>query len=112
MKERTGWYSSYAYEQIKTILRYKFFSLSQHGYIVTQEECDKLLAEQDEGGKHLTKTLPSYRPTKHNMAKGALRPEDALVHSPTRSLEALTHMRSQAKRLKATLDQRARDFPE
>ncbi|KZT74547.1 hypothetical protein DAEQUDRAFT_720727 [Daedalea quercina L-15889] len=89
--ERDGWYSTHAFERIKTVLRHKFFSLLG-GHIATREECEILLVPQ-EG----TKKLPP-RPTqrlrfgKHNMAKGALPPEDAAAH-----------------RLMATLQQKAKD---
>lgn len=89
--ERTGWYSARSFERIKTVLRHKFFLLNDFGEVVTREECEELLERQENGGNPMNKTLRSLRSNKHNMAKGALRPEDAI-----------------AKRLKATIDQRTR----
>lgn len=74
-KERDGWYTTHALEGIKTILRHKFFSLLE-GYIVTDEDCRALLEtnmESRSGRKH------SFQARKHNMAKGALPPEDVAV---------------------------------
>ncbi|KAG2118940.1 RNA polymerase III transcription factor IIIC subunit-domain-containing protein [Suillus discolor] len=87
--ERDGWYSAQALERIKTILRHKFFSLLQ-GYVATEEECQALL-EQDASGKSQTTRMKRLKFGKHNMAKGALRPEDAA-----------------AARLQATLDRNAK----
>jgi general transcription factor 3C polypeptide 5 (transcription factor C subunit 1) len=87
--ERDGWYSAQALERIKTVLRHKFFSLLQ-GYVATEEECEALL-EQDAAGRSQTTRIKRLKFGKHNMAKGALRPEDAA-----------------AARLQATLDRNAR----
>ncbi|TFY72093.1 hypothetical protein EVG20_g894 [Dentipellis fragilis] len=73
--ERDGWYSTHALERIKVVLRHKFFSLLD-GHVATDEECEKILAQEGV----VTATQPSMRklrPGRHNMAKGALRPEDA-----------------------------------
>ena len=78
-QERDGWYTTHALEQIKSVLRLKFFSLLE-GHVATDAECRALLDPRPGA------TLPvghreSHRrqPRKHNMAKGALRPEDAAV---------------------------------
>ncbi|GJE84727.1 RNA polymerase III transcription factor IIIC subunit-domain-containing protein [Phanerochaete sordida] len=70
--ERTGWFSTQAFEKIKTVLRYKWNSL-QMGYIPTREECERQLAAPEH------KPFYGSRPTKHNMAKGAQRPEDEMA---------------------------------
>ncbi|KAI0079703.1 hypothetical protein K474DRAFT_1705387 [Panus rudis PR-1116 ss-1] len=90
--ERDGWYTSHALERIKLVLRHKFFSLLS-GFVATREECEALLVPHE--GTDKLPNRPTYRarPGKHNMAKGALRPEDAA-----------------AQRLKATLDQRVKNF--
>lgn len=77
-QERDGWYSAHAFERIKIVLRHKFFSLLQ-GYVATQEECEALLEEGAEGKKTQTTRVKKLKYGKHNMAKGALRPEDAAV---------------------------------
>ncbi|KAF5387778.1 hypothetical protein D9615_000215 [Tricholomella constricta] len=89
--ERDGWYTSHAFERIKTVLRHKFFSLLE-GHPVSDEECRALLAN-NEGSAKATIANRSHklRAGKHNMAKGALRPEDAA-----------------AMRLRATLDRNAK----
>lgn len=84
LQERDGWYSAHALERIKLVLRHKFFSLLQ-GYVATQEECEALLEEGAVGKKTQTTRVKKLKYGKHNMAKGALRPEDAAVCS-TRSL--------------------------
>ncbi|THH00418.1 hypothetical protein EW026_g2132 [Hermanssonia centrifuga] len=90
--ERDGWYTTHSFERIKTILRHKFFSLLA-GHTPTPAECEALLVP-DEGSEKLpSRSTHRLRPSKHNMAKGALRPEDAA-----------------AQRLMATLDQRAKNF--
>lgn len=89
--ERDGWYSTHALERIKTVLRHKFFSLLE-GHIASDEECRALLAFNGGSAKA---AMPSrsqkLRTGKHNMAKGALRPEDAA-----------------AMRLRATLERNAK----
>ncbi|EKM59615.1 uncharacterized protein PHACADRAFT_205839 [Phanerochaete carnosa HHB-10118-sp] len=70
--ERTGWFSTQAFEKIKTVLRYKWNSL-QMGYVPTREECERQLAAPEH------KPFYGSRPTKHNMAKGAQRPEDEMA---------------------------------
>lgn len=78
-QERDGWYSTYAFEQIKSVLRYKFFSLLS-GHIPTREECEARLVPAEEATKtNVRASSHRLRPGKHNMAKGALRPEDAAV---------------------------------
>lgn len=78
-QERDGWYTSHAFERIKTVLRHKFFSLLD-GRIATDEECHALLAATEVPGKTAATTRSQkLRTGKHNMAKGALRPEDAAV---------------------------------
>lgn len=91
--ERDGWYTSHAFERIKTVLRHKFFSLLD-GRVATDEECQVLLAATETPGKTSTATTrgQKLRTGKHNMAKGALRPEDAA-----------------ALRLRATLDRNAKN---
>ncbi|KAH9973046.1 RNA polymerase III transcription factor IIIC subunit-domain-containing protein, partial [Lactifluus volemus] len=73
--ERDGWFSSRALERIKTVLRHKFFALLE-GYVATDEECLKLL-EQQNGTKAIRPFSRRPRPGKHNMAKGAMPVEDA-----------------------------------
>lgn len=78
IQERDGWYSSHALERIKTVLRHKFFSLLQ-GYVATQEECEALLEQSAEQKRPQASRIKRLKYGKHNMAKGALRPEDAAV---------------------------------
>ncbi|THH03585.1 hypothetical protein EW145_g6165 [Phellinidium pouzarii] len=75
-KERDGWYTTHALEQIKVVLRHKFFSLLE-GHIPSQEECRVLL--NTELGSRPVRPHDIYRfhARKHNMAKGAIPPEDA-----------------------------------
>ncbi|KAJ2934541.1 hypothetical protein H1R20_g2576, partial [Candolleomyces eurysporus] len=91
--ERDGWYTSHSFERIKSILRHKFFSVLE-GHPATDEECRNLLASSENSTKssslHRNQKL---RAGKHNMAKGALRPEDAA-----------------AIRLRATLDRNVKSF--
>ncbi|TDL29471.1 hypothetical protein BD410DRAFT_24170 [Rickenella mellea] len=89
--ERDGWYTTHAFERIKDVLRFKFFSLLD-GHIATDEECVALL-ERKVGTAALGKEAQRKRAGKHNMAKGALPVEDAAV-----------------ARLRATLDSQARKF--
>ncbi|PPQ95004.1 hypothetical protein CVT25_000241 [Psilocybe cyanescens] len=85
--ERDGWYTTHAFEQIKTVLRHKFFSLLE-GHPATDNECRALLVASDGSLKaSMANRSSKLRVGKHNMAKGALRPEDAA-----------------AMRLRATLD--------
>ncbi|KAF9470465.1 hypothetical protein BDN70DRAFT_821342 [Pholiota conissans] len=91
--ERDGWYTTHAFEQIKTVLRHKFFSLLE-GHPATDEECRTLLAASEGSVKaSLAHRTAKLRAGKHNMAKGALRPEDAA-----------------ALRLRATLDRSMKSF--
>lgn len=91
--ERDGWYTTHSFERIKTVLRHKFFSVLE-GHPATDEECRALLSA-NEGSAKATSSNRSQklRAGKHNMAKGALRPEDAA-----------------AMRLRATLDRNAKSF--
>ena len=59
------------------MLRHKFFALLE-GYVATDEECLKLLDQQD-GAKAVRPFARRPRPGKHNMAKGAMPVEDAAV---------------------------------
>ncbi|KAL5487831.1 TFC1 [Sanghuangporus weigelae] len=71
--ERDGWYTTEAIERIKTVLRHKFFALLE-GHIPSDEECRALLEPNQESRsqkKHV------FQPRKHNMAKGAVPPEEA-----------------------------------
>ncbi|KAJ6629184.1 RNA polymerase III transcription factor IIIC subunit-domain-containing protein [Mycena sp. CBHHK59/15] len=81
--ERDGWYTTYALERIKTVLRHKFFTVLE-GYPATDEECRQLLAASEKLPSKSAKDMSSLRSIKlkvgkHNMAKGAMRPEDAAV---------------------------------
>jgi len=91
--ERDGWYTTHSFERIKTVLRHKFFSVLE-GHPATDEEC-RVLLSVNEGTAKATSSHRSQklRAGKHNMAKGALRPEDAAV-----------------MRLRATLDRNAKSF--
>jgi len=80
VQERDGWYSAHAFERIKIVLRHKFFSLLE-GHIPTDEECKALLVVDPTSNKTTAVRSKKLRPGKHNMAKGALRPEDAAVRS-------------------------------
>ena len=78
-QERDGWYTTHAFEQIKTVLRHKFFSLLE-GHVATDEESRALLTTSEGSARTAAAHRSSkLRPGKHNMAKGALRPEDAAV---------------------------------
>jgi hypothetical protein len=86
MQERDGWYSAHAFERIKIVLRHKFFSLLE-GHIPTDEECEALLIVDPASNKAAPSVRSKkLRPGKHNMAKGALRPEDAAVRCSDRPL--------------------------
>lgn len=76
-QERDGWYTSHSFERIKSILRHKFFSVLE-GHPATDEECRNLLSENPTKSSSLHRNQ-KLRAGKHNMAKGALRPEDAAV---------------------------------
>ncbi|KAJ7781467.1 RNA polymerase III transcription factor IIIC subunit-domain-containing protein [Mycena metata] len=93
--ERDGWYTNYALERIKTVLRHKFFTVLE-GYPATDEECRQLLTASEKLPSKSAKDMSSLRSVrlkigKHNMAKGAMRPEDAA-----------------ALRLRATLDRNSK----
>ena len=72
-----GWYTSQAIERIKVVLRHKFFQLLQ-GHIATEEECEALLNEPLSRAT-MKSRAPKLRMGKHNMAKGALPPEELAV---------------------------------
>ncbi|THH33805.1 hypothetical protein EUX98_g447 [Antrodiella citrinella] len=84
--ERDGWYSSYAFDRIKNVLRHKFFSLLA-GHVATREECEALLVSSEGTEKTVARTTHRLRPGKHNMAKGALRWEDAAAQRLTAALD-------------------------
>lgn len=78
-QERDGWYTSHSMEQIKIVIRHKFFSLLE-GHIPSDEECAALLsAAPSEGKTTVTPRMKRLKAGKHNMAKGAVRAEDAAV---------------------------------
>lgn len=60
------------------MLRHKFFSLLS-GHVPSREDCEALLERTEGTEKPTTRSSHRLRPGKHNMAKGALRPEDAAV---------------------------------
>ncbi|KAH9918126.1 RNA polymerase III transcription factor IIIC subunit-domain-containing protein [Fomitopsis serialis] len=109
--ERDGWYSTEAFERIKTVLRHKFFSLLG-GHVATREECEALLVPQEGTNKLPPRPTQRLRFGKHNMAKGALPPEDAAVRPGGRNAHVccltLTAI-LQAHRLMATLQQKTKD---
>ena len=76
-QERDGWYTTHAFERIKTVLRHKFFSLLS-GHIPSREECEALLVPPEGSTKAISRPT-RLRYGKHNMAKGALPPEDVAV---------------------------------
>ncbi len=82
-QERDGWYTTHAIERIKIVLRHKYFSLLD-GHRATDEECNAILESGSLGGteentKMVYRDVRRLRRGKHNMAKGAQRPEDAAV---------------------------------
>ncbi|KAF9821024.1 hypothetical protein IEO21_01001 [Rhodonia placenta] len=84
--ERDGWYSTHAFERIKTVLRHKFFSLLG-GHVATREECEALLVPQEGTNKLPQRPAQRLRFGKHNMAKGAMPPEDAAAHRLMQTLQ-------------------------
>ena len=72
-----GWYTSEAIEKIKVVLRHKFFQLLQ-GHVATEEECEAILNEPLAKAT-MKSRAPKLRMGKHNMAKGALPPEELAV---------------------------------
>ncbi|KAM5532733.1 hypothetical protein V8D89_013625 [Ganoderma adspersum] len=84
--ERDGWYTTHALERIKTVLRHKFFSLLL-GHVATQQECEALLVPQEGTDKLPQRHRHRLKFGKHNMAKGALPPEDAAAHRLMTTLE-------------------------
>ena len=86
MQERDGWYTTHTFEQIKAVLRHKFFSLLE-GHQASDEDCRALLLAGEGSIKSAIANRSSkLRAGKHNMAKGALRPEDAAVSSISSSV--------------------------
>lgn len=77
IKATDGWYTSQAIEKIKVILRHKFFQLLQ-GHVATEEECEALLNEPPSKAT-MKSRAPKLRIGKHNMAKGAIPPEELAV---------------------------------
>ena len=77
LQERDGWYTSSALDVVKAVLRRKFFGMLE-GHSVPDEACADLL-DPEQGPTAVTREFERRRPGKHNMAKGALRPEDAAV---------------------------------
>jgi len=76
-KATDGWYTSQAIERIKIVLRHKFFQLLQ-GHVATGEECEALLNEPPSKAT-MKYRAPKLRVGKHNMAKGAMPPEELAV---------------------------------
>lgn len=64
-------------EKIKVVLRHKFFQLLQ-GHIATEEECEALLNEPPLKAT-MKSGAPKLRMGKHNMAKGAMPPDELAV---------------------------------
>lgn len=111
LQERDGWYTSYALERIKTVLRHKFFTVLE-GYPATDEECQQLLTASEKLPSRNAKDISVLRSVKlkhgkHNMAKGAMRPEDAAVCCSNLFLYYCPNSAHQAMRLRATLDKNA-----
>lgn len=77
VKATDGWYTSQAIERIKIVLRHKFFQLLQ-GHVATEEECEALLNEPLAKAT-MKSRAPKLRMGKHNMAKGAMPPEELAV---------------------------------
>jgi len=68
------------------VLRHKFFSLLE-GHPASDEECRALLVAGEGSIKAaIANRSTKLRAGKHNMAKGALRPEDAAVSSNSLSV--------------------------
>lgn len=110
VEERDGWYTSHAFEQIKTVLRHKFFSLLE-GYPATDDECRALLVSSEGSLKaSITQRSTKLKAGKHNMAKGALRPEDAAVRPEPVPCVPFLMKYIQAMRLRATLDRSMKSF--
>jgi len=102
VKATDGWYTSQALEKIKVILRHKFFQLLQ-GHVATEEECEALLNEPPSRAT-MKSRVPKLRMGKHNMAKGALPPEELAVRVwPRETLSSMADRDFQAMRLHAQL---------
>ncbi|EJF63038.1 hypothetical protein DICSQDRAFT_179694 [Dichomitus squalens LYAD-421 SS1] len=93
--ERDGWYTTHALERIKTVLRHKFFSLLL-GHVATRKECEALLVPHEGTDKLPQRHRHRLKFGKHNMAKGALPPEDAAAQ------RLMTTIEQQRKSLKFT----------
>lgn len=102
VKATDGWYTSQAIEKIKIVLRHKFFQLLQ-GHVATEEECEALLNEPPSKATMKTRA-PKLRMGKHNMAKGAMPPEELAVCMGFREMFlSMANWVSQAMRLHAQL---------
>lgn len=102
-QERDGWYSAHAFERIKIVLRHKFFAVLE-GHIPTDAECEALLVVNPETNKPIKSRSKKLKPGKHNMAKGALRPEDAAVSNFTSSSSFKVFVLRVIKGFEATID--------
>ncbi|KAJ7667797.1 RNA polymerase III transcription factor IIIC subunit-domain-containing protein [Mycena polygramma] len=97
--ERDGWYAKHALERIKTVLRHKFFTVLE-GYPATDDECRQLLEASEKLPSKSAKDMSSLRSVrlkigKHNMAKGAMRPEDAAALRLRAALDKNSRARTQ-----------------
>lgn len=101
VKPTDGWFTSQALEKIKVVLRHKFFQLLQ-GHVATEEECEALLNEPPSKAT-MKSRAPKLRMGKHNMAKGALPPEELAVCETARDPLSLANQLPQAMRLHAQL---------
>lgn len=86
IQERDGWYTTHAIERIKIVLRTKYFSILE-GHRATDEDCKTILDSGSLGGTEGNSRMVYWeirrlRPGKHNMAKGAQRPEEVVVRCP------------------------------
>ena len=107
VKATDGWYTSQAIERIKIVLRHKFFQLLQ-GHVATEEECEALLNEPLSKAT-MKSRAPKLRIGKHNMAKGAMPPEDlAVCVGPRETLSLIADWVFQAMRLHAQLQKNMR----
>lgn len=83
--ERDGWFTSQCMDNIKTVIRHKFFSLLE-GHIASDDECYALLTAEG-SSKATAPRLKRLKAGKHNMAKGAVRAEDAAAERLRVALE-------------------------
>ncbi|KAH7105723.1 RNA polymerase III transcription factor IIIC subunit-domain-containing protein [Auriculariales sp. MPI-PUGE-AT-0066] len=87
VSERNGWYNETALARIKAVLRRKFFTMLETGRVVPDTECTDLLDAEVRPGGYINKNLiRPLRKGKHNMAKGALAPEDAAYQRLTAAI--------------------------